>query len=597
MLLGELLKASNYSPSHSFEFGARKRDFGLHPSSGYDVGRWFAHTIDMIRQVAVSGSIDIERIRHLVATHFRELLRVGMLDELATLAEAFAIPGGWPEGWVAVRGALRRSKDDKSSESYKKLQTLSESLRPQDLPSRLRAYALTKDYGPLDIVELDEEVETNHGARLKIEQYCVELGMELAKDGSLLKMMLPEIILSEAQRAAAIGRGLAEACESLDELWGVLSEAFLAVPEKRRNGQIVAGFLSGSLARSIEKGEELLDRVLAEEGMHPFYVWWQAICGINARAYQRLMTAAVLESVPIQSFLVLATGRSHEGLNDQEFDGLMRTIHDAEDGDGVVAEIIGMRFYGRVSDKLEVGEALKSTGRWFLSKSAALRNSRANHLVATVIRSCYDSPKYEQEARAFCSKVATALKSWEVTGWDMGEVMSALAAGCPVPFLDVLVEGLLGEDGDSDSPFEEIRGIQACPLDPIPEAVWIGWAMQKPETRFRLLARVVRFSVGGVQGGEGTVSWSPTAAALIEASPKPIEVLNTLLERFWPNSWTGSRAGVVDSRIQLLESLNGHKNTAIAAWAAEKAAMLAVQVAKEREQEARRSRERDERFE
>src|SRR5690606_3455597 len=48
-LLGELLKAAHFSNTHSFEFGAWKRDYGLHPASRNDVHTWFATVIEMSR--------------------------------------------------------------------------------------------------------------------------------------------------------------------------------------------------------------------------------------------------------------------------------------------------------------------------------------------------------------------------------------------------------------------------------------------------------------------------------------------------------------------------------------------------------------------
>ena len=77
----------------------------------------------------------------------------------------------------------------------------------------------------------------------------------------------------------------------------------------------------------------------------------------------------------------------------------------------------------------------------------------------------------------------------------------------------------------------------------------------------------------------------------------PIAVLEVFVHRFSPQSWSGSRAAIVELRIRLLDSLETHSNPAIANFVKEKRPQLEEEVARERKWETRRDQERDERFE
>jgi hypothetical protein len=83
-----MLNTSGFSSHYSFEFGAWKRDFGLHPESGDQVRDWYKQVIEMGRAAQASGSVLSDRVRRLMANHVAELLGIGMFDEVIALAKA-----------------------------------------------------------------------------------------------------------------------------------------------------------------------------------------------------------------------------------------------------------------------------------------------------------------------------------------------------------------------------------------------------------------------------------------------------------------------------------------------------------------------------
>lgn len=595
VLMGEMLKSGHFSSHYSFEFGARKRDFGFNPRNGEAVRSWFVQVIEAAKIFGAPRTKLSERVRRLMANHVANLLRIGMFDEVVTLATGFAGDDGWPEGWIGIRQGIRRGKDRFSDAESKKLQEMEQRLRPADLAGMIRSYALSPEWSALDVAELaDEEDQNPLEARQRVSEQCFELGRLLAGDTQQLNKLLPEIISAESRKTFELGRGLAEATPSLSECWVGLRNAFLRLPEDVRKAQLIAGFLAAAKARSPTDAKQFLDEALSDARLHPFLLYWQVNAGIDGEAFERMMSALACDTVPVLSFKSIAYGRAHEGLNDDQLGQLLHRLQGREEGNGVAAEILGMCFFARRANKVPISESLKATGREFLARAELEKHAHFDHMIGEVIEAVYDRPEFEDHARAFCARVGEAAKSWRVPPWDVASITTALAKTFPFVVLDVLVEQTLG-DGNGRPLFLDMRVNRTCPLDAIPDDVWLAWAAQKPETRYELLARVLRFSVAGDE--EHSNGWSPAASKLIDVAPEPTKVLDAFFRRFQPSSWSGSLADTLQSRMPLIEVLKRHSKDEVVAWATAAARILAAEIQRERTREASDNRARDQSFE
>lgn len=595
-LLREMLNTSSFSSHYSFEFGAWKRDFGLHPESGDQVRDWYKQVIEMGSAAQTSGSGLSDRVRRLMANHVAGLIRIGMFDEVIALAKALDGNNGWPEGWIGVRNAMRRSKGKLSEAEFKKLERLEQRLRPGDLAGMIRSYALSPEWGALDIADSDEQEELKPlEARQKVYDLCADLGQQLAGNPQLFDAMHPEIIAADSQKTFALGRGLAKGCDSLTECWNLLRDAFLNTPEDKRKAQFLSGFLASAMARSTNETETLLDEVLADPRLHSYLLSWQVNAGVNGKAFERMIKALAIDTVPVSSFVLLANGRAHEGLDDEQLRLILQGIMAKDGGNNVATQVLGMRIFGRISDKLPISESLKATGREFLATVELEKGAQLDYMFAQVIEAVFDRPEHEDQARAFCTRIIAAIDSWKVSARDLGEVITALTKSFPVVVLDMLVERAGGEKGVGRTIFQDMRSERSCPLDLITEDVLLAWAAQKPATRYELLARVVRFS--NADDEDQAKGWSSTAKSLIDVAPEPAKVLDTFLRRFSSNGWSGSLADILSTRMSLIGTLKAHARREIAAWANTQAPVFAAYIDRQRAHEAAEDRTRDQTFE
>lgn len=594
VLLGEMLRTAGFTPHYSFEFGAWKRDYGFHPENGDQVRDWYRQVIEMGHAAEAAGKIAATSVRLVIANHVEQLLRIGILDEVLALGKSFAANGGWPEGWIGIRSAVRRGKGKIAEATFKKLQELEEQLRPRDLAGLVRSYALTPEWGALDIAALDEDVELKPvEAREKVYEMCSDLGEQLVRSPEQFDAMLAEIVAAESQKTFALGRGLAVGCSSLYTCWTRLKDEFLRIPEEQRRTHLLAGFLASAMTRSREETECLLDAVLADPAVHRYLLYWQVNAGVVGNAFERMMKALAHDTVPVTAFLNLAGGRLHEGLDDKQLDALLQGILGRARGSGVAAQILGMRVFGRLSDKLTISDSLKATGREFLAKVELESGAQFDYMIGKVIEVAFDLPEHEDQARSFCARIIAALTGGQVHAWDVAEIVTAIAKTFPVVALDMFVEKGVKDGRGGRSLFEEIRN-RASPLDAMPASVWMAWAAQKPETRYELLARVMPFLNGDEDHAKG---WSSAAMKLINAVPEPVTVLDTFVQRFRPSGWSGSLADTLATRMPLIEALRQHPNEVIAAWADKHAPAFAAFIDRQRAQEATEDKARHQAFE
>jgi hypothetical protein len=218
-------------------------------------------------------------------------------------------------------------------------------------------------------------------------------------------------------------------------------------------------------------------------------------------------------------------------------------------------------------------------------------------MLGQLIEVAFDKQEYEDQARALCGRILSEIRRWNVYAWNLSDTITALTKTSPVVILDMFVEQAAGVDGTGRRVFQDIRSERACPLDHIADDVWMAWAAKKPETRYKLLAQVLRFSNAGDE--DHARGWSSAAMRLIEVAPAPerILVLDTFLQRFRPSGWSGSLADTLATRTPLIEALKHHSKPEVAAWANEHAPAFAAHVDRERDREAAEDRARDQTFE
>lgn len=609
--LDAMLECHHFSSGYSFEFGTRKRDFGLRPTGREAVSEWYQSVIDFCYDLSQLDA-HREKIRTLIAKQFRQLITgTGMVDEFISLADKFAQDGDWSEGWAGVRGAARAIKRDDQEEDRKKLSSLADRLKPQSLDERITSYVLPAEWSSLEIAELELEDPDDYDskkynlARKKVEEKCREIGKELANDLVALKKHLPAILSSKGNRGGIIAEEIGRHAKEVDQAWDLI------VTEARElaKGEIVSSFpgvfLSGLSEREAGKAEEFLDSALDDTNLHSFLVHLQVCVGLNEKGVARLLKATSLSSIPVNAFNNLAWGKPLDLLSGRQIRTLLLAISDLDGGLAVAFDILHICIFSRQSDKRPIESEIKQVGCELLTRLDFIekRPNKDYHL-AKIATACIAAPKDEHIAAQICQRFRQALAGYKTYSWNYPQLMAVLVENFPRAVLDVLVEGgQVGFEGRRGI-FSSLRERQPCPWQNVDPEILIEWANEQPDARFVQVAEVIRpwsKADGGVPEDDGGSSesliWTSAAMQILYAAPDPLEILSIYIKRFHPNGWSGSLANILQSRLPLLESLEENEQEGIAKAAQLAKQELVAQIEKTRAWEAENDRERDEQFE
>ncbi|MBO9501881.1 hypothetical protein [Brevundimonas sp. A19_0] len=606
--LDAMLECSHFSSSYGFEFGTRKRDYGFHPRTYGEQWDWYAETFLLAGDLAALPAMRTP-VRSMVAAQFSYLAPRVRLDDLIALAERFVSDGGWPEGWAGVCRALRQAKKAEISESVRKLSALESKVAPGSLAHRIATYVLPARWSAFDVADIDIEDEKRYGrAQRKIEEVCEGIGAELARDLGALRLHIPDLLASNSDRVFTLAKAVGKQTSDAGTAWKIIEDAVLSAERNTTIYNVPSGFLLGLSERDRDHASKLLDAALAKPEWHPFLPQMQLSVGLDKAGTERLIAVVQSPALPAGNLGVLIGGRATDDLEGEDFKKLMASIAAKEDGFGVAIQILYMRLFSLGSDKKPVSEVERDVARLLLPEAMFDdKKNREPHMLAEVVRLCLRNPEDTELARGICQRLLAAIGEWKVAPWDFSEVVTELAASFPRVVLEAAFEPDEAEAGSRRGLFGHFRESRPCPLRKIADDELLGWALERPETRFPALA-------ASVLGWTGTKSdlirdiapededetrglkWTPTALRLIHEAPNPVVVLKEFEENFRPSSWSGSLAEILSRREALILALADDPDQRIRDWVQAAIPKLRDEVEATRKWEADNDRERHERF-
>jgi hypothetical protein len=593
--LDGVLQATHFSSSYSFEFGARSRDYGWHPRSRADTTQWYGAALLLIERLAVTEGMLKRELRDLVARNFRGLwTSAQMHDELDRLARRFADGGFWREGWVACRRTMHFDRNRLTPEVVSRLSDLEIALGPSNLQERVRAVVLGDSSRALDLDDTDVDDDLV-GTTARLDATARELGVAVGVDDAVQAELLPEL-LRGGDRAWPFGRGLAAASLDVRAAWARLVDGLAPIAPEQRNVQVLGGFLAELWERDRDVAQQLLDSALDHPALLVFLPVLQLAVGLDERGVERLQRALSTGQVPVWMYRNLAFGGVAADVPSASLKGLLLLIADQPNGVDVALEILYMRLYSDRSAHRAYEPDLLEAGRALLQRlTFGGSNDRRDHILGDVVRACLAGPDAGPTAAAVGIALRQAMAANDTYLFDTDALLGALLEVHPTAVLDALFTGNEQDRRMIVTAFEYLDDHLGNPADVIPCDALVAWCEGDCEHRYPLAASIITFARR--PDASGPLVWSEQAKALLASAPDPRSVLAVFIERFQPMTWSGSRAALIESNAQLLDSLESHVPSDVMPFVIEAKAQLAHGVARERQWETRQDRARDERFE
>lgn len=591
--LDALLQTGHFVSFHNFNFGARRRDYGYAPKTNEEILAWYRTILHMCVKIDGTGGWGRREVRSSLAEKLPSLWHsLELQDEISAACVKMSVQEYWPDGWLAVCSIRRWQKKEFTPEERVQVDRLEKSLRPVSLYDRADAFLKQNaGSGYWDAIDEDDDERDYSKQLARTQEAAYALGKEIPHDTTLLTKVAKALVSSQAQMVfGSMAKGIVEASVDPRTTWAVFVLAFTETNRDQRQGELLASLLLFLKEHDALFVQNVLDSAVEDSVLGEWLPVLQARVGFDRSGVARIKKALRFGAAPIGRYLSISYANkrmSHKSLR-----SIVGFIAKKPDGFEVALQLAWMVITCATRDKQTLSEDIVSAGRDLLKRiNWKNKGHMDDYHLAEVAVACLRGLDGEALTKKICVSFLAATNKFTTGLYEHGRLFSALASIHPSIILDsLLLSKPAGNIRRIRSRFEEVSGNV---FGSITEAKIIEWCDQDPTIRYPLMATaIVAFSEPG-QGGKQ--QWTPLALTLLGNAPEPIEVLRLYTDQFYPMSWRGSRAAVMEANVKLLDDIQGDAKLDV--FVEQERGRLTLEIEQIRRSELGRYRLRDERFE
>ncbi|GGD25594.1 hypothetical protein GCM10011513_23900 [Franconibacter daqui] len=590
------------------EFGARPRDYGFRPSYN-ELVEWLITFIDIMVRLGTSRVPELEDdARLILANKFRWIWRQeGMRSKLLDAARKLHAHRPWGEGWKAVRSTIyfshtKRNDNEDLDPLPEGLVTLERELEPNDLVPAVMAYVLSKGR---DFWALNADFEREGPNKfIKIKEIlnakAFQLGQDFAVSMHELDELGPNLFLRDGMPyRVEFGKGLAKGAPDLRVYWQKLITQMNLQHKSQSDFSVIRGFIEET--NSIDKAlaQELLDQCAQHSelrfelvNLHP----WQAFTEIDL---DRCMSLLDDSDIRPHMYGAILWGEQFSNLPESRVLELAQRLLSKPNGDEVVLEALSMKLADKGDATDTLGLALRTIGL-----SAAIQRFQRDHndlggyldyAMERVIDATLRFDGNEAEKLEWLNTIFAVVDEHFGYIYSFEDAIGITAAWMPKEFLSRIF------DGTEDQQQRRLHFINhddshQSPIAKIDVDILIVWCAttKDPQVWASVASGINLWSKDGEQS---PICLQDDALRFLEASPEPRAVLEIFAEHVAPSSWSGSRANVMQPRVEAIGRLVTHERADISKSARAVYEKLTNWVEKEKERERLEDEALEQRFE
>ncbi|MFJ5855247.1 hypothetical protein ACIQCT_20250 [Enterobacter cancerogenus] len=590
------------------EFGARPRDYGFRPN--YDeLVEWLITFIDIVVRLGTSRVPDLEDdARRILADKFRWVWRYGGIrSKLIDAARKLHTHRPWGEGWKAVRSTIyffhTKRKDNEDVEPLPEiLVTLERELEPNDLVPAVMAYVLSKgrDFWALDADYEHQGPNKFSEIRKILGAKAFKLGHEFAVSTHGLDELCPDLFLRDGMPyRVEFGKGLANGAPDLRIYWQQLVIQLDLQHKSQSDVSVIRGFIEETHSIDSALAQELLDQCAQHSelrfelvNLHP----WQEFTEIDL---DRCMSLLDDSDIRPHMYGAILWGEQFSNLPESRVLELAERLLSKPNGDEVVLEALSMKLGDKGDAADTLGLALRKIGL-----SAAIQRFRRDHndpggyldyAMESVIDATLHFDGNEAKKLEWLNTIFAVVDEHFGYIFSFEDAIGITAAWMPKEFLSSIFNGtedqqqrrlhFINHDDSHQSPIAKID------VDILIE--WCG-TTKDPQVWASVASGINLWSKDGEQS---PICLQDDALRFLEASPEPRAVLEIFAEHVAPSSWSGSRANVMQPRVEAIGQLVTHERADISKSAKAVYKKLTNWVEKEKERERLEDEALEQRFE
>lgn len=599
LLFQSAFQAAHWSSSKIFNFGAHIRSYGWEPKTDQEILEWYEGFINVLQPCLRSGESDRRsRARKIIANHFQGLWTfVGCHDALEELVISQCKLDQWIEIWQPIKQTISFHGSKFSPLIFSRLEALEKLTYPSDLHAEIETYVFRPMWDHLYQTNEDyNEVEK------RVSEKIIDLGRQIASDLPYLESLGSRLFKNENATLFLFGIGLAKGAPSQREIFDFIVNLLQSHDGELKNPRIFSGII-----REIHSTDQVLARQLREKSLDTpklssHFVELLTSTDLEPWGIELLIEMIRRKDVIAWDLQKLGHGRTHAKISDIKLAELIEEVINLESGALVALDILSMRFFTEninTFPDVKLVIACRSALSRFLETHANSANRTTPSGIERVLQICINQDSPEKFIYKVIECIGEGFSASRIYSHDIPSIVKAIVISFPEMLLDYcyapenisrLSARLFKHAGGRDQPS----------LNLVPPERLIDWCNSDQKKIVYLIDSIQIYVSSGTSDDmlsvPKEVSISLHALELLRVTTNKIKILEIFVRRMMPSCWS-SLADILEVRTRAFATLLDHDLSEVREFVQGKLPILDASIQRERESEAVRNSEMEQRFE
>jgi len=578
-----------FSSSMNFDFGARKRTYGWEPKTDSDLLSWYQPLLTLMDALCRNNKYKSE-IRTLFLNSFFDLWDIRVLQaSLKNSFLLFAENNVWLEGFAKIQDILYFRKKELNDEDIAFFQSLLTIVEPKtDFDQLTLLLCSERPFKASDISDQEQISQIK------------EIAMQWAVKPQWLTL-LSCLLSAKANNVYHFGYGIACVYKDMETLLNIIKTTLLA-EVSNPSLLFVHGLVSGWSDTHPEAVDTFLDAAMVDD------FWTRHLISLQLTikpfrvntAYERLLrkAEAATDSHELMAFKGLGNGCRLHDYSTEQLLSLSKVIMDKPSGLSVVLDIWYMAVFCAKEKDSSYQSELKLSAQQLLSNlnwSAMKHGNNSHHLL--------DVMDYAYQGVSNSELIVSTIKCFYCSNV---KIITSAFVNCffyfierfPQTALDIIYDNRDQEELSLLTSALKTSHIQYERNFDYDVDTIMAWCNSEHD-KFLFVAslfKLFKINDDTFYGGEESVI-EPVSLALLRAASMHRDLLEKVFESFSPNHWSGSRANIMEKRMQLFDGVDLSSHLELHRFWLEQRSLIAGWIEQELKQELAQNKRESETFE
>lgn len=578
-----------------FDFGARTRDFGWMPKTDKEHSDWYNGFINLLEPLLDSDNdAKVRLAKSILENSFIHLWEQACChDILENIVKKYGVGGKWLAIYVAIRITINRKRKEDVPEVLTRLKKLECLTAPANFYSEMELYLFTKTLFWNVNEEIFQRIE-------KLTEFIVA-------EPEYLKRLAPKLWQKNTYGVSIFGKELAKGASDQKSTFDTLIHLMRQQKLKEVQPCFINGFIAGVYETNPKLSRKLQESVLYIPELKPHFLSILIATPISPWGIQKLIKLTKKGELAAFQFHPLYDPQVIAAISDEDLFELLIAMNDIKDGIFVTIKILEIRAFANNVKNYKLCNRLRSVGRESFFKLLLMDLNFTQCLKfyshgAALIKECFSESATKDEIRYIINLICDRVEKNGITPFDKSSAIACLLEGHAEYVLDRVLLNSQNFEILTYLLFDQVKTIEeVSPLNLLSIERVLKWC-NGDQNRIQKVARLVSPYIwlnkkSRLPEKSKELTLSPHIKALLDEAEDKAAMVETIFYNTLPNCWSGSLANILEERSQAFAELLKHPSCEVKKNVRDKLIELGEKITYERELEAKRNSQREQKFE